>query len=169
MALGLFWDIVTGLPWTPNGVGSLEPRGYCIFLPGAHYLTINSPYGADSSLNKLLLLLLLNHCMHSVCSNRWHVPTALAHCVQGHMAKLIYCSSVWWGFTRVCDRKRLEAFLRRAIRAGYYDENDLTFSELCERNDKKLFLKVTANDEHILHQLLPEVCIMHASHFIAFI
>ena len=56
MALGLFWDIVTGLPWTPNGVGSLGPRGYCIFLPGAHYLTINSPYGADSSLNKLLLL-----------------------------------------------------------------------------------------------------------------
>ena len=59
LALGLFWDIVTGLPWTPNGVGSLGPRGYCIFLPGAHYLTINSPYGADSSLNKLLLLLLL--------------------------------------------------------------------------------------------------------------
>ena len=54
MALGLFWDIVTGLPWTPNGVGSLGPRGYCILLPGAHYLTINSPYGADSSLNKLL-------------------------------------------------------------------------------------------------------------------
>ena len=61
-ALSLFWDIVTGLPWTPNGVGSvgsLEPRGYCIFLPGAHYLTINSPHGADSSLNILLLLLLL--------------------------------------------------------------------------------------------------------------
>ena len=57
----------------------------------------------------------------------------------------------------MCDRNRLEAFLRKAIRAGYYDENDLTFSELCERNDKKLFLKVTANDEHILHQLLPEV------------
>ena len=59
MALGLFWDIVTGLPWTPNGVGSLEPKGCCVFLPGAHYLTIYSPDGADSSLNKLLLLLLL--------------------------------------------------------------------------------------------------------------
>ena len=59
MALGLFWDIATGLPWTPNGVGSLEPKEYCIFLPGAHYLTINSPNGADSSLNKLLLLLQL--------------------------------------------------------------------------------------------------------------
>ena len=57
MALGLFWDIVTGLSWTPNGVGSVS-RGYCIFLPGAHYLTINSQYGADSSFNKLLLLLL---------------------------------------------------------------------------------------------------------------
>ena len=58
MALGLFWDVMTGLPWTPNGVGSLEPRGYCIFLPGAHYLMINSPDGADSPLNKLLLILL---------------------------------------------------------------------------------------------------------------
>ena len=35
--------------------GFVVPRGYCIFLPGAHYLTITSPYGADSSLNKLLL------------------------------------------------------------------------------------------------------------------
>ena len=68
MALGLFWDIVTGLPWTPNGVGSLEPRGYCIFLPGAHYLTINSTYGADSSLNKLLLLLLLK--IFEFCNDR---------------------------------------------------------------------------------------------------
>ena len=42
-------------------MGSLNKKasGVCIFLPGAHYLTINSPYGADSSLNKLLLLLLL--------------------------------------------------------------------------------------------------------------
>ena len=62
-ALGLFWDIVTGLPWTPNGVCSFEPRGYCTFLPGAHYLTINSPYGADSSLNKILLLLLPLACL----------------------------------------------------------------------------------------------------------
>ena len=56
MALGLFWDIATGLPWTPNGVGSPEPKEYCIFLPAAHYLTINSQDSADSSLNKLLLL-----------------------------------------------------------------------------------------------------------------
>ena len=34
---------------------SLEPKGYCIFLPGVHYLTINSPDGTDFLLNKLLL------------------------------------------------------------------------------------------------------------------
>ena len=78
MALGLFWDIVTGLPWTPNGVGSLEPRGYCIFLPGAHYLTINSPDGADSSLNKLLLLLLLLKSNMSLDSiNKWFTANKL--------------------------------------------------------------------------------------------
>ena len=37
MAVGLFWDIVTGLPWTPNGVGSLEPRGYCILPPSTSW------------------------------------------------------------------------------------------------------------------------------------
>ena len=30
---------------------------YYIFLPGTHYLTINSPDDADSSLNKLLVVL----------------------------------------------------------------------------------------------------------------
>ena len=60
-SLGLFCDIVTGLPWISNGDGSLEPRVYCIFLPGAHYLTINSPDGAGSSSFKLPLLLLLHN------------------------------------------------------------------------------------------------------------
>ena len=36
MAVGLFWDIVTDLLWAPNGVGSLEPKRCCVFLPGAH-------------------------------------------------------------------------------------------------------------------------------------
>ena len=70
MALSLYWDIVTGLPWTPNGVCFLEPRGYCIFLPDVHLLTLNSPYGADASLNKLLLLLLTMNRKGSELLNR---------------------------------------------------------------------------------------------------
>ena len=77
MALGLFWDIMTDLTWTPNDwltwtpndIGFLGPRGYCTFLPGAHFLTINSPDGADSLLNKLLLLLgLRNINCSGICS-----------------------------------------------------------------------------------------------------
>ena len=58
MALCLFWDIMTSLPCTPNGVGFLEHKGYCILLQGVYFWTLNSPDGADASLNKLLLLLL---------------------------------------------------------------------------------------------------------------
>ena len=51
MDLGLFWKIVTGLATkTPNGIDFLEPGGYCIFLPGVHFLTLND--GADALLNK---------------------------------------------------------------------------------------------------------------------
>ena len=37
--------------------GFLEPKRYCTFLPGVHFLTLNSPDDTDASLNKLLLLL----------------------------------------------------------------------------------------------------------------
>ena len=90
MALGLFWDEETGLPWTPTGVGSLEPRGYCIFLPGAHYLTINSPYGSDSSLNKLLLLLLLLEYLSS--DNGFPEPNILGCCCP--FETLVVCSLI---------------------------------------------------------------------------
>ena len=44
----------------------MEPRGYCIFLPVAHYLTINSPYGAHSSLNKLTTTTTTTHTSHDL-------------------------------------------------------------------------------------------------------
>ena len=34
------------------------------------------------------------------------------------IAKLIYASSAWWGFTTATDRQRLEAVIRRGIRSG---------------------------------------------------
>jgi len=36
------------------------------------------------------------------------------------VAKLTYAASVWWGFTSADDRRRIEAVLRRGIRAGFY-------------------------------------------------
>ena len=43
-------------PEHPNGVGFPGPRGY--FPTRCQFLTIFSPYGANASLNKLLLPLL---------------------------------------------------------------------------------------------------------------
>ena len=38
----------------------------------------------------------------------------------GHtIAKLLYASSAWIGFTKATDRQRVDGFLRRSIRSGY--------------------------------------------------
>ena len=68
MTLWISWLAYLGLPFGISWLAYLEHpmasallnllKEYCIFLPGSHYLTIYSPNGADSSLNKLLLLLL---------------------------------------------------------------------------------------------------------------
>ena len=35
------------------------------------------------------------------------------------IAKLLYTSSAWIGFTKATDRQRVDGFLRRSIRSGY--------------------------------------------------
>ena len=35
------------------------------------------------------------------------------------VAKLLYSASTWWGFTTADDRHRIEAVVRRGVRAGY--------------------------------------------------
>jgi len=36
------------------------------------------------------------------------------------LAKLLYATPAWWGFANFGDMNRLEAFLRRAGKSGYY-------------------------------------------------
>ena len=36
------------------------------------------------------------------------------------LSKLLYASPAWWGFTNVQQRDRLEGFLRKATRAGFF-------------------------------------------------
>jgi len=36
------------------------------------------------------------------------------------VAKLMYGSSAWWGFTSTMDCQKVKAFIRRSIRAGCY-------------------------------------------------
>jgi len=55
------------------------------------------------------------------------------------IAKLLYASSAWWGFTVASDRQRLEASLRRAQRSGLYPTDKPTLTQLAEDADNTLF------------------------------
>ena len=71
------------------------------------------------------------------------------------LSKLLYCSPAWWGFLSSSDKDRLEAFLRRAAKFGFYQLQAPSFSALCEAADIKLFHAVVNNKHHVLHALLP--------------
>ena len=70
--------------------------------------------------------------------------------------KLTYAASVWWGFTSADDRRRIEAVLRRGIRAGFYQSEWPTVAQLIQNNDDTLFHRVLSCSNHKLHCLLPD-------------
>ena len=70
------------------------------------------------------------------------------------LAKVTCATSAWWGFTTAADRHRLEAFVRRAVRAGHpVDGSNL--QQLVTDSDDVLFNSILSNEHHVLHKLLP--------------
>jgi len=54
------------------------------------------------------------------------------------LAKLLYASATWWGFANASEKNRLEAFLRRAGKSGYYTDDSLpSVAALCEQADEQ--------------------------------
>ena len=71
------------------------------------------------------------------------------------VGRLLYASCTWNGFVSDADRKRVDAFLRRSKRCGFCPTDMPTFDDLVGQADSRLFSKIVANDQHVLHQLLP--------------
>jgi len=71
------------------------------------------------------------------------------------LAKLLYASSAWWAFTTTDDRHRIEAVVRRGVRAGLYPAEGPTAAQLVEDYDDTLFSRLMNSEQHVLHQLLP--------------
>jgi len=71
------------------------------------------------------------------------------------MAKVLYATSAWWGFTSASDRQKSEAFVGRAKRYGLCHADQPPVTQLVEDADDKLFQSVLHNAEHT-QQLLPE-------------
>jgi len=53
------------------------------------------------------------------------------------LSKRMYAASARWGFTNATDRQRIEAFLRRAVRTGFYSPDGPMVAELvCDTKQK---------------------------------
>jgi len=69
---------------------------------------------------------------------------------------LLYASPAWWGFANAGKKNRLDAFLRRAGKSGYYTDDSLpTVAALCEQADEQLFRSIRYKITHPLRPLLP--------------
>ena len=71
------------------------------------------------------------------------------------LAKLLYASSTWWGFTTADDRHRIEAVVRRGVRAGLYPADGPAAAQLVDDYDDTLFSRLLSFEQHVLRELFP--------------
>ena len=71
------------------------------------------------------------------------------------VAKLMYASNAWWGFSNANDRQKNFAFIRRCIRTGFCFPDLADFHDLYISSDEKLFNKILTCPNIILRTLLP--------------
>jgi len=72
------------------------------------------------------------------------------------VTRLAYAISAWWGFTTADDRQRIERFLRRGTRSGFYRSDWPSVETLAEDAADVLFRRVLCNKNHLLYTLLPD-------------
>ena len=65
------------------------------------------------------------------------------------LARLLYASSVWWGFATVRERKRLNGILRKLTRSGFLPADFPSFDKHCSRADSILFRSILLNPCHV--------------------
>ena len=67
------------------------------------------------------------------------------------------------GFATASDNQRIEPFVRRGARLGFYGEGDPTPTQLVEDADESLFRRTMYSEHHVLKQFLPYVNNRHYS------
>jgi len=68
---------------------------------------------------------------------------------------MTYAVSASWGYTTAADKQRLEALIRRAVRVGLYPADGPNLRQLVADMDDALFVRIQANKQNVLQQLLP--------------
>ena len=77
------------------------------------------------------------------------------------LARLLYASPAWWGFASVSDRTRVERFLQRTIRMGYFPPALPDAAVLVAEAKTRLLASVALRPHHVLRPLFPPVIIRH--------
>jgi len=73
------------------------------------------------------------------------------------LAKITYSLPAWFGFCTAADRNRLDSFLRRCIKQGFWSSsNTPSISAVAEDVEDTLFNKITRCDYHILQSYLSD-------------
>ena len=83
--------------------------------------------------------------LHNVC-NAVFLPT------------ITYASQAWWGFVSAADKQKLSSLVHKVTRWNL--DGGMSLSELeaeCSKLDKTLFNSILTDENHVLHQLLPEI------------
>jgi len=70
------------------------------------------------------------------------------------VAKIMYGSAAWYGFTDSTDRARLDSLLRKSKKSGF-NASEADFSSMCCTADNRLFKTIISNPHHVLFSLLP--------------
>jgi len=71
------------------------------------------------------------------------------------ISRLLYAAPSFWGFLSMHNRTRLEAFLHRSTKFGYYPLTGPDIATLEAFQEIKLFNSILDNPNHVLHHYLP--------------
>ena len=77
------------------------------------------------------------------------------------VTQLTYASPAWVGFINREDQARLQSVLKKLQRSGFLPHNFQTFKQIYDAADTQLFSSIVHNDDHVLHQLLPLLKLIH--------
>jgi len=71
------------------------------------------------------------------------------------ISRLKYAAPSWSGFINQQQLTQLQSLLNKLIRLNYLPINYPSISTIFQTLDARLFIKITTNHHHVLHQILP--------------
>jgi len=72
------------------------------------------------------------------------------------LSKLTYAVIAWLRYTTAAEKQRLEACVRRAVRAGLCPADGPNVQQLVTDGDDALIGRILTNEHHVLRELLPD-------------